>query len=90
MNDEQTTYSYTYDSEGLEWKEGFPSNINTFEPNKIQCALTLLDQIIEKEEIIDENFRKEKSASSNVKDWEQSIGESWTLFHLKRLKDLFR
>lgn len=90
MNKEQTTYSFSYDPENLEWKEGSLSNFNTFEPNKIQCALILLDQIIDKEKTSDENFKKEMATSSNIKDWEQSIGESWTLFHLKKLKDLLK
>ena len=102
MNEEQTTtHSVTYDHEGSEWVEGFPSNLtplepnNTDEPNKKKCgcigrALKLLDQIIEEEEINDKEFKKEMANSSSVKEWEQSIGESWTLFHLKRLKELLK
>ena len=30
------------------------------------------------------------SPRPNIKDWEKSIGESWTLFHLKRLKELLK
>jgi hypothetical protein len=48
-------------------------------------SLRLLDQIIEKVELEDLEYKqkmiKEHKAS-------KSIGESWTLFHLKQLKSL--
>ena len=90
MNEEPTTtYSYCLDHDGGDWVGADP-NFKEVEPNKINQALTLLDQIITEEQINDEKFKKEKANSSNIKEWEQSIGESWTLFHLKRLKDLLK
>lgn len=92
MSEEQTTtHSLSYDHEGSEWIESSPdTNFRALDSNKISQALTLLDQIIEEEEINDKEFKKEMAGSSSIKDWEQSIGESWTLFHLKRLKDLLK
>jgi hypothetical protein len=109
MDEEQTTtHSFSYDHEGSEWVEGFPSNptslepnkkrvsqLDVDEPNKKRCgcmgrALKLLDQIIEEEEINDKEFKEKMANASSVKEWEQSIGESWTLFHLKRLKELLK
>ncbi len=90
MSKEQTTtHSYSYDHEGTAWVE------DSSEPNKRKCdcmgrALKLLDQIIEEEEINDKEFKKNMANSSSVKEWEQSVGESWTLFHLKRLKELLK
>ena len=52
--------------------------------------MILLDQIIEKEKQNDDDYKKQMAASPNIKDWEKSIGESWTLFHLKRLKELLK
>ena len=50
-------------------------------------SLKLLDQIIEKVELEDLEYKqkmiKEHKAS-------KSIGESWTLFHLKQLKNLIK
>ena len=90
MNEGQTTtHSFSYDHEGSEWVES-SSNLKVLEPNKISQALTLLNQIIEEEEINDKEFKKQMANSSSVKDWEKSLGESWTLFHLKRLKDLLK
>ena len=47
--------------------------------------IDLLDQIIEHEEL--ENSR-EKVKKLNEGKGEEAIGESWTLFYLKRLKEL--
>ena len=54
----------------------------------IHTALNLLDQIIEKETENDLEYKKLMSASPMVKDLEKSVGEGWTLFHLKQLKNL--
>ena len=88
MNSE-STYSYSYNELQEKWHENSP-NFNKINPNKKSCALSLLDQIIEREELTDKNFKKEMANSQNIKNWEQSIGDSWTLFHLKKLKDLLK
>ena len=85
----ESTHSYSYDELQDKWHENSP-NFNEIKPNKIQCALTLLDQIIDKEKQNDDDYKKQMAASPNIKDWEKSIGESWTLFHLKRLKELLK
>jgi len=48
-------------------------------------AVDLLDQIIEHEEF--EN-RREKVEKIKQGKGEEAVGESWTLFYLKRLKEL--
>ena len=48
-------------------------------------AVDLLSQIIEHEEF--EN-RREKVEKIEQGKGEEAMGESWTLFHLKRLKEL--
>ncbi|MBC8395231.1 MAG: hypothetical protein H8E05_00910 [Bacteroidetes bacterium] len=48
-------------------------------------AVDLLDQIIEHEEF--ENRRKKVEKIEQGKG-EEAMGESWTLFYLKRLKEL--
>ena len=85
----ESTHSYSYDELQDKWQENSP-NFNEIKPNKMQCALILLDQIIDKEKEKDKQFKKDMAGSPNIKSWEQSIGESWTLFHLKRLKELLK
>ena len=46
----------------------------------------LLDQIIEYVEIMDER-EKEKNRIGNA---EKTIGDSWLVFHLKKLKELHK
>jgi hypothetical protein len=48
-------------------------------------SLKLLDQIIDFEEWLD---RKHKQAAIEKHNASQSVGESWTLQHLKNLKEL--
>ena len=78
----EQSYSVSYDENGGRY------NVN-IDP-LLDAALNLLDQIIEKEKENDKEFKKEMADSSSIKDWEQSIGEGWTLFHLKQLKDLLK
>jgi hypothetical protein len=72
------SYSISYDENGGRYN---------VEPS-LHAALELLDQIIEKEKENDLEYKKLMSASPMVKDLEKSIGEGWTLFHLKQLKNL--
>jgi len=51
-------------------------------------ALDLLDQIIEMANQVDAEYKKKMNDSPKVKDWEQSFGEGWMPFHLKKLKSL--
>ena len=37
---------------------------------------------------IDAEYKKRMGESPTVKDWEQSFGEGWMPFHLKKLKGL--
>ena len=78
----ERSFSVSYDENGGRY------NIN-IDP-LLDVALNLLDQIIKKEKEHDKEFKKEMADSSSIKDWEQSIGEGWTLFHLKQLKDLLK
>jgi hypothetical protein len=78
----ERSFSVSYDENGGRY------NIN-IDP-LLDAALNLLDQIIKKEKENDKEFKKEMADSSSIKDWEQSIGEGWTLFHLKQLKDLLK
>jgi hypothetical protein len=78
----ERSFSVSYDENGGRY------NIN-IDP-LLDVALNLLDQIIKKEKENDKEFKKEMADSSSIKDWEQSIGEGWTLFHLKQLKDLLK
>ena len=48
-------------------------------------SLKLLDQIIDFEEWLDNKHKRAAIANHNAS---QSIGESWTLEHLKNLKEL--
>ena len=48
-------------------------------------AVQLLDQIIEKAELDDEDFKKKSIEEHKAL---KSIGESWTCFHLKALREL--
>jgi hypothetical protein len=78
----ERSFSVSYDENGGRY------NIN-IDP-LLDAALNLLDKIIKKEKENDKEFKKEMADSSSIKDWEQSIGEGWTLFHLKQLKDLLK
>jgi hypothetical protein len=78
----ERSFSVSYDENGGRY------NIN-IDP-LLDVALNLLDQIIKKEKENDKEFKKEMADSSSIKDWEKSIGEGWTLFHLKQLKDLLK
>tara|TARA_R100000152_G_C6550563_1_gene25231 strand:+ start:98 stop:349 length:252 start_codon:yes stop_codon:yes gene_type:complete len=71
------TKSITYDNIITEYFEM---------PNK--QALDLLDQIIEMADQVDAEYKKKMNASPYKQDWEQSMGEGWIPFHLKRLKEL--
>ena len=59
----ESTYSYSYDELQDKWQENSP-NFNEIKPNKIQCALILLDQIIEKEKQNDDDYKKQMPLSS--------------------------
>ncbi len=72
------SYSISYDESGGRF------NINP----SLHSALELLDQIIEKETENDSEYKKLMATSLMVKDLEKSVGEGWTLFHLKQLKNL--
>ena len=72
------SYSISYDENGGRY------NIDP----SLHTALELLDQIIEKETENDLEYKKLMAASPLIKDLEKSVGEGWTLFHLKRLKEL--
>jgi hypothetical protein len=74
----EESYSVSYDENGSSYSIDFSLN----------KALGLLDQIIEKEKENDLEYRKLMIASPMVKDLEKSVGEGWTLFHLKQLKNL--
>jgi len=74
----EESYSVSYDENGGSYSIDFSLN----------KALGLLDQIIEKEKENDLEYRKLMIASPMVKDLEKSVGEGWTLFHLKQLKNL--
>ena len=78
----ERSYSVSYDENGGRYNVNIDPLLNQ--------ALNLLDQIIKKEKENDKEFKKEMAGSSSIKDWEQSIGEGWTLFHLKQLKDLLK
>ena len=78
----ERSYSVSYDENGGRY------NVN-IDP-LLDAALNLLDQIIEKEKENDLKYKKLMANSPMVKDLEKSIGEGWTLFHLKQLKDLLK
>lgn len=48
-------------------------------------AISLLNQIIEIEEIADKELKRNAILSNKA---EQSVGESWRLFYLKNLREL--
>lgn len=53
--------------------------------SKKKDSLRLLDQIIEVATEEDRIYKEKAISRSNAT---QSVGESWTCFHLKRLKEL--
>jgi hypothetical protein len=56
-------------------------------PDNKEKILILLDQMIEHEEDVD---KKHKAAAIAAHKACQSIGEGWTLFHLKALRELIK
>jgi hypothetical protein len=83
-------HSVTFDNTVTEYYEISPlSNIQE-SPSIMPSdqALELLDQIIETADEVDAEYKKEMNESPKVKDWEQSFGEGWMPFHLKKLKEL--
>ena len=72
--------------------EYYDVNLSNLQEPKMSTAnnqaLGLLDQIIETANQVDAEYKKKMNESPKVKDWEQSFGEGWMPFHLKKLKDL--
>lgn len=85
-------HSVTFDNTVTEYYEISPlSNIQE-SPSIMPSdqALELLDQIIKMADEVDAKYKKEMNESPKVKDWEQSFGEGWMPFHLKKLKSLLQ
>ena len=83
-------HSATFGNSTTEYYETGPLS-NFQEPSNIMPSnqsLELLNQIIEMADQIDAEYKKRMGESPTVKDWEQSFGEGWMPFHLKKLKGL--
>ena len=61
-------------------------NITGIHQMNLNRINNLLDQIIEKAKQDDVNFRKENVCGNA----QQTVGESWMVFHLKNLKQLIK
>lgn len=85
-------HSVTFDNTVTEYHEVNFDSLSNFQepvmPTENNQALKLLDQIIEMADEQDAEYKKKMNESPYVKDWEQSFGEGWMPFHLKKLKEL--
>jgi len=86
-------HSVTFDNSVTDYYEinclsNFQESVSGEAVKPSSQALNLLDQIIEMANQVDAEYKKKMNESPKVKDWEQSFGEGWMPFHLKKLKDL--